>query len=113
MSYCRFIEADAYIYDDMYYGLYCSACSLMPIKEADMSIFGIEEKFFINDSFSAGYDYDKMIEHILEHRKAGDYIPNDVDERLKFERDCSHNWNVNGYCNRCWIQKESYERLSQ
>lgn len=112
MSYCRFIEADAYIYDDVYYGLYCSACSLMPLKEADMSAFGIEEKFFINESFAAGYDYEKMLEHISEHRRAGDYIPEDVDERLKTERDCKHSWNEKGYCSGCWANKESYERLS-
>lgn len=113
MSYCRFIEADAYIYDDVYYGLYCMACSLMPLRKADMSIFGIDEEFFINESFAAGYDYDKMIAHVAEHRAKGDYIPEDVDERLIFERECKHDYNSEGICKHCWRSKEAYERLSK
>jgi hypothetical protein len=71
MSYCRFIEADTYIYDDVYYGLYCCACSL------GESLGG----------FVAGEDYDKMLAHIKDHRNAGDYVPEHVDEQLRKERD--------------------------
>jgi hypothetical protein len=105
MSYCRFIEADAYIYDDVYYGLYCCACSLMPLRKADMSIFGDDGDWFINEGFAAGYDYDKMLAHIAEHRAAGDYIPEDVDERLIEERDCEHifvDMKFGIRCEKCW-----------
>ena len=71
MSYCRFIESDAYIYDDVAFGLYCCACSL------GKSLKG----------FAAGEDYDKMLAHIQDHRNAGDYIPEYVDEELARERD--------------------------
>lgn len=97
MSYCRFIEADAYIYDDVYYGIICCACSM-----------GVEMENFV-----AGYDYDLMLQHIADHRAQKDFIPLDVDERLRFERDCAHDWNEKGYCNECWANKEAYERLSQ
>jgi hypothetical protein len=105
MSYCRFIEADAYIYNDVYHGLYCCACALMPVRKADMSIFLGEEddgEWLINEGFAAGYDYDKMLAHVADHRAAGDYIPEDVDERLVFERDCKHDYNSEGICKHCW-----------
>lgn len=75
MSYCRFLEADAYIYDDIYYGLYCCGCSL-------------------KGSFIAEYDYDKMLAHIAEHRTVGDYIPEYVDEALIEDRDATDKKNI-------------------
>lgn len=94
MSYCRFIEADAYIYDDVYYGIICCACSMG-----------------VDGNFIAGYDYDLMLEHIAQHREQNDFIPLDVDERLIFERDCEHNFIDMEFgirCEKCWSpQKES------
>ena len=80
MSYCRFIEADAYIYDDSHYGLYCCACLLMPIKTKYNKFF--KKDMSMNEGFVAGYDYDKMLNHVAEHRAADHYIPLDVDDRL-------------------------------
>ena len=111
MSYCRFIEADAYIYDDVYYGLYCCACSLSNVEIKYNSFFQMEIPAY--DGFACGYDYDKMLEHIAEHRAAGHYIPEDVDERLIFERECKHDYNSEGFCKHCWRNKEAYERLSK
>ena len=54
-----------------------------------------------HQDFIAGYDYDKMLANVAEHRAAGDYIPEDVDERLIFERDCKHDYKSNGYCKHC------------
>jgi hypothetical protein len=85
MSYCRFVEADAYIYDDAFYGLYCSSCSLMPIKNVYNSLF--KKNILGYQSFIAGSDYDKMLAHITEHRAADHYIPLDVDKMLIEERD--------------------------
>jgi len=84
MSYCRFLEADAYIYDDSLYGLYCSACLLMPIKTTYNKLF--KRDVSMNEGFIAGYDYDKMLAHIADHRAADHYIPLDVDERLIEDR---------------------------
>lgn len=107
MSYCRFIDADAYIYDDSHYGLYCCACSL-----SDMTI---EYNEFLKmdmpvwAGFIAGYDYNKMLAHIADHRAVGHYIPEDVDERLIFERDCSHDFKSNGICKHCWGRKDALQ----
>jgi hypothetical protein len=103
MSYCRFIEADAYIYDDVYHGLYCCACSLMPTQTKYNKFF--KEDITINESFVAGYDYDKMLSHVAKHRAVGDYIPEDVDERLIEERDCKHvfvEMKHGVHCEKCW-----------
>ena len=70
MSYCRFSEADAYIYDDIRYGLYCCGCLLT------------EER-----RFAAGEDFDAMLAHIANHREAGHDIPTWVDQELIAERD--------------------------
>lgn len=102
MSYCRFIEADAYIFDHVNFGLYCMACSLMPLKTEYSTFF--EEDLTIHESFSAGYDYDKMLAHVVEHRAKGDYIPDYVDERLIFERDCVHDFNDEAICKHCWAR---------
>jgi hypothetical protein len=84
MSYCRFLEADAYIYEDSRYGLYCSACLLMPTKTTYNKFF--KRDISMNEGFIAGYDYDKMLAHIAKHREADHYIPLDVDERLIEDR---------------------------
>jgi hypothetical protein len=75
MSYCRFGEADAYIYYDVRDDLVCMACLLMPIRDNEL----------FPDTFIAGNDYQKMLDHISEHRYTGDHIPFEVDERLREE----------------------------
>jgi hypothetical protein len=104
MSYCRFSEADAYIYDDVSYGLYCCACSLAPKKTIYNSFF--KETVTMHQGFEAGYDYDLMLNHIAEHREAGDYIPTEVDETLQLERDCTHEYDEKNYCSLCFRRKE-------
>lgn len=86
MAYCRFIEADAYIYDDTYLGIICCACSMG-----------------VDGNFIAGYDYDLMLQHIAQHREQKDFIPLDVDEKLRFERDCEHDLEETDYGTRCTI----------
>jgi len=75
LSYCRFGEADAYIYDDVNSGLVCMACLLMPIRDNEL----------FPDTFIAGQDRQKMLDHIAEHRYIGDHIPLSVDGRLRKE----------------------------
>lgn len=106
MSYCRFIEADAYIYDDVDYGLYCCVCSLMPMRTFYNDFLGMDVS--LNEGFVAGDDYDKMLAHIADHRAAGEFIPKDVDEQLIKERDCEHKWveKINfTYCGKCGAAK--------
>jgi len=71
MAYCRFSDSDAYIYDDIYIGLNCCVC----ILQED------------GNSFVAGDDYELMISHIAEHRKAGHSIPDYVEMELESDRD--------------------------
>lgn len=85
MSYCRWGESDMYIFDHVDKGIVCFACPSMPSHKYDSPLFG--DEWHINEDFVAGYDYDKMLEHIDMHRKEGYYIPDDVDERLREERD--------------------------
>ena len=40
----------------------------------------------MNEGFIAGYDYDKMLAHVAEHRAADHYIPLDVDKQLIEDR---------------------------
>ena len=104
MSYCRFSEADAYIYDDVRYGIICCACFIMPAKEEQT--FGEYERYFIGENFVAGKDYDRMLAHIAEHRAIGHHIPQHVDRRLILERDCTHEfYEDSDYCKICWAGK--------
>lgn len=105
MAYCRFSDADAYIYDDANYGLVCCACWIMPDSEIETDLFGEYQRYFINENFVAGNDYDKMLDHVAEHRAQDQYIPDHVDRRLIMQRDCTHNFNEFHYCTICWAMK--------
>ena len=89
MSYCRFIEGDIYLYYDVYGGLTCMACSLMPVREVTGGLFDIPEDdpLFIHDNFITKDDYDLMIEHVGEHRAAGESIPDDVEDLLRDDKE--------------------------
>ena len=79
----------------------------MPLRTEYSTFF--KEDLTFHESFSAGYDYDLMLAHVAEHRTAGDYIPEDVDERLRFERDCSHEFNSEGICKHCWGREDALQ----
>jgi hypothetical protein len=66
MSYCRFGEADVYIYASVSGGIECSMCSISP-----------EDQFSFNSPTEEG-----MLEHIAAHRAAGHFVPKDVDDQL-------------------------------
>lgn len=74
MSYCRFVEADAYIFEHVGGFWQCCACLL---SEEDWGNVDCATR-------------NEMLSHISLHRKAGHYIPEYVDERLKEEiaEDC-------------------------
>lgn len=67
MSYCRYGEADAYIYQDIEGGLVCCGCNLR----------GSDSEF----TFIATGPLE-MLKHVFDHRMANDYIPESVDSRL-------------------------------
>ena len=81
MSYCRFVEADAYIYDNVHSGLMCAMCSLMPTHKVKTPVLW-DAEVNINENFIAGADYKAMLEHISQHRLQGDDIPLYVDEAI-------------------------------
>ena len=66
MSYCRFGEADVYVYLDVSGYLTCCACSL------------VEDSW---GNFQA-YDTETMVAHLKDHRKNGDRVLTDTIERL-------------------------------
>jgi hypothetical protein len=78
MSFCRWGEADVYLFDHVYDGLVCCACPFM-------ELFNDTDALFPPD-FAAGYDYDLYLEHIAEHQKLGHYVPDDAIETIERER---------------------------
>lgn len=84
MSYCRFVEADAYIYLGAN-GLECCGCWLAPREKLATpytDMFGIVHEY--TRAYVPPFDTARqMLEHIADHRGAGHYIPESVDEALK------------------------------
>lgn len=70
MSYCRFLEADAYIFAHVSGHWQCCGCLLSESEDGSDWDFATKEE---------------MLVHIDKHRKAGHYIPERVDERLRKE----------------------------
>jgi hypothetical protein len=99
MSYCRFSEnSDVYVYFSIYNNIECCMCS---ISKLEKSIFTDGyEKFKISpcDCDGKGCDkcmmpsncdfvkYSDIIDHLYEHRKQGDKVPERVFEVLKTEK---------------------------
>lgn len=83
MSYCRFSDADAYIFLSTD-GLNCCGCSLAPRTKLEtpyIDILGISHDYeYEYKIYDTAQD---MLDHIQEHRANGDYIPFDVDLSLK------------------------------
>ena len=84
MSYCRFLEADAYIFLSSS-GLECCGCIMAPKEKYPtpyVDMFGItwEERSLPVGPFDTARE---MLDHIAEHRAKGHDIPDYVDERLK------------------------------
>ena len=72
MSYSRFLEGDAYIYDHVKYGLVCDACLLS--EDGWLFIAGPGQ-------------FDLMLAHIERHRDAGHFVPLEADRALIRDRD--------------------------
>lgn len=100
MSYCRFSEADVYVYtSDL--GIECCFCPLQQrewVDEPSHPIFGgyyrdVGEK--IEDTFRTNAG---MIEHLELHRAAGHYVPDDVFGRLRDPEDEAANLRIWAKC---------------
>lgn len=78
MSYCRFGEADVYVYHDV--GGYINCCACPRGEQVPTIIEGLT----MGRDFKA-YTRSAMIEHLEWHRELGDDVPEDVFERLRRE----------------------------
>lgn len=66
MSYCRFGEADIYLYESIYGGFECCMCSL---SEGDTWSTIMKTRM-------------EVLFHVRQHRAIDDYVPDEVDFRL-------------------------------
>ena len=69
MSYCRFLDGDAYIYGDMDGGIVCCGCRL---NGGPMNNFTADGPM-------------EMLAHVEEHQAAGHDIPRHTVDRLEHE----------------------------
>lgn len=67
MSYCRFGEADVYVYPSVMGGIECCACRLNQGESQNLPLRS------------------QMIEHLHEHQIAGHHVPARVFQRLERE----------------------------
>jgi hypothetical protein len=86
MSYCRFGDADAYIYMT-YAGFDCCGCSMATriareVPYTDMLGFTHEFEYEPVGPFTTPR---AMLDHIEQHRAQGDHIPDDVDLQIMSE----------------------------
>ena len=104
MSYCRFSEADVYVFTTST-GIECCACSLQDREWVDEpgAFFGGYLKpigelvLYLFDSNQG------MIDHLEIHRAKGDYVPERVFKRLRDPEDEARNKQI-------W---ESYKKRSE
>jgi hypothetical protein len=85
MAYCRFLEADIYVYatkvEDIN-AICCAACIIMPTVSGEL----------LPRSYYA-YNTIEMIDHLRQHEDHGDYFPHHVvtaimdDDKLNFGSD--------------------------
>ena len=71
MSYCRFYDSDAYIYEHV--GGFIECCGCFITEPEDGELVG----------FYRANTAREMLAHIDEHIAAGDYIPQSAIERIK------------------------------
>jgi hypothetical protein len=97
MSYCRFYNADIYLFNDVGGYINCMACSLAPkiitkfttgdellkLKPCDCHGKGCEKCMMHDDTHLANAK--EALKHVKLHRKNGDYVPESVDEQLRSE----------------------------
>lgn len=81
MAYCRFSEADAYIYFSVGGELRCCGCLISTPR------MGVLQDFVAKDTKD-------MLYHIIEHRKAKHYIPYQVDESLERDQQVNDSYKV-------------------
>lgn len=102
MSYCRFSEADIYLFDHCRGGIECCACNMGPLIKTIFTtggkLFGKEippckncggegcKKCMMHDSVQF-YTRTEAINHVKKHIAKGDYVPDRVLKALQEELD--------------------------
>lgn len=91
MSYCRFIEADVYVFST-YTDIECCFCRLQEREWEDHpnSPFG---GYFtsVGEIIPTRFDNLGMIEHLRLHQEQGHYVPDYVFDRLADPNDIAEN----------------------
>lgn len=92
MSYCRFLEADVYVFTSTE-GIECCFCSLIPrhwIDEPDTLLGGYLEQDNPEDT-ETYHSNQEMVDHLRKHQEAGHYVPERVFDRLNDPEDVKEN----------------------
>lgn len=90
MSYCRFGEADVYVYMDVCGALRCCGCTL-PEGEPRADDYAARSRRHELEFFSST---EAMIAHLVAHEARGDRVPPDVAGELR--RDDAENFPPGG-----------------
>lgn len=98
MSYCRFGEADVYVFTTKD-GIECCFCSLQKREWVDDPTYTLFKGYFkrvgeiIQNTFKSNAE---MITHLRIHQEKGDYVPDYVFDQLSDPKDEAENqkiWN--------------------
>ena len=88
MSYCRFGEADVYVFASVGGGVECCGCPLQQREyvEDDGAFFGFYLKSVGPVLRTTGLNTDEIMEHLEQHRAAGHHVPDRVFSDLEADR---------------------------
>lgn len=90
MSYCRFSDADVYVFLAVDLGLECCGCILQErewVDDPDRPIFGGYLKAVGEKINAYGLTTDEMLAHLQRHRAAGHDVPDYVFADLEADRE--------------------------
>jgi hypothetical protein len=93
MSYCRFSEADVYVYTSAR-GIECCGCWLVPrtwVDDPGRSLFGGYYQQDNPDDTTTYHSNEAMIAHLEQHRAAGHHVPDHVFDALRDPQDAAEN----------------------
>lgn len=90
MSYCRSgVDSDVYVYPSRD-GIVCCGCTIIPVVTGKyppevIKKYDLEDKPFTYRPDFTTVSRHKMIEHLMEHRKQGEVVPERAINRLRSE----------------------------
>ena len=82
MSYCRFVEADIYLYHDCDGTIHCCACRFEPLHRGNKELGMGDENFHGTATFKTRTE---AKDHVFKHLAAGHNVPLHVLDRLEME----------------------------